>query len=86
MQEFLSGKAFEEMAREYNAKYNRANVLDKSFENEKKYCDNLRKEEVEEKFGCFDDGIGLSKEETLSFGKNNNSFSLFQEKKRIFAS
>ena len=27
MQDFLSGSAFEQMAREYNAKYNVANVL-----------------------------------------------------------
>ena len=32
MEEFLSGKAFEQMAREYNAKYNSANVLSNSNE------------------------------------------------------
>ena len=30
MQEFLSGSAFEQMAREYNAKYGKANVLNEA--------------------------------------------------------
>ena len=33
MQEFLGGSAFEQMAREYNAKYGKASVLESDFNN-----------------------------------------------------
>ena len=47
MQEFLSGSAFEQMAREYNAKYGKANVLQSSFNGQEQLTKEKEKEILE---------------------------------------